>query len=65
MHFSFMVKQFLDDFKQFLDAFITIDDSRKRLAFFIKFYKLNEMLDFACYYFQMDIKLSCRNFLAN
>ena len=36
MHLSFMVKKFLDDFKQFLDAFITIDDSRKRSAFLIK-----------------------------
>ena len=28
-----MVKKFLDDFKQFLDALIRTDDSRKRSAF--------------------------------
>ena len=56
MYLSFMVKKFLDDFKQILDALIRTDNNRKRLAFLIKFYKLNEMLDFACYYFQMDLK---------
>ena len=33
MYLSFMVKKFLDDFKQFLDAFIRTDDSRKSSAF--------------------------------
>ena len=34
MYLSFIVKKFfLDDFKQFLDALIRADDSRKRSAF--------------------------------
>ena len=49
MYLSFMVRKFLDHFKQFLDALIRTDDNRKRSAFLNKFYKLNEMLDFACY----------------
>ena len=42
MYLSFMVKKFLDDFKQFLDALIRTDDSRKRSAFLIKNFT-NEM----------------------
>ena len=37
MYLSFMVKKFLDDFKQFLDVLIRTDDSRKRSAFLINF----------------------------
>ena len=33
MYLSFMVKKFLNDFKQFLDALIRTDDSQKRLVF--------------------------------
>ena len=37
MYLLFMVKKFLDDFKQFLDALIRTDDSRKRSAFLIHY----------------------------
>ena len=33
MYLSFIVKKFLDDFKQFLNALIRTDDSQKRSAF--------------------------------